>query len=798
MKNKFFITILLSLISNSLFAENVSIKSKNIILDKNNETSIFERDVIIVTKDGKRIKSQFAEYNKKNGLIKLEKDIKVIDKENNEMQAEYAEYDSNKKKFKTFGVTKIITNKNYIIESEDVTFDNLKKIIFSKKNSYIIDKDQNKIFLDNFEYGTDNSIFKSIGYIRIKDKAKNTYEFSQIYIDTNNKEILGTDVKSFFNDKNFKVNEKNKPRIFANTIRLSKEQSLFNKSRFTLCDYRENDKCPPWTIQASEMLHDNKKKTIFYEHAVVKVYDIPIFYLPKLSHPDPTVERRSGFLPPKFSDTKNLGMGISVPYFWDIAKDKNFTLTNRIFVDENPLFTGEYHQAFMNSNFLADFGFTEGYKKTSNKKKPGDKSHFFSKFVKNFSGDKSESTISISTQNVSNDKYLKLYKIESNLVDYNSNTLTNSINFTKESENVFFGFNSSIYETLNENYNDKYEYIFPEITIDKNLISNEKYGNIDLQTNYKVRKYDTNKYTNFLVNDLSMNSNEIFYASGFKGRILANIKNINYETKNIDLYKDDTTNELFGAIGYQSEIDFKKINNYSSHFLKPKILLRYAPGDMRKESSGIRLNPINAFSLDRLNNLNNFETGLSSTIGFDYKIKNKDRDFDFSVAQILSEKENKKMASKTSLDEKLSDLVASANFDINDKISFDYNFSVDQNYSQFNYNEISTKIDFNPVKINFNYLQEAKHIGDQEYFKTKINFEKDEHGLFSFETKRNLITNSSEFYNLSYEYTNDCLRAGLVYRREFYNDSELEPENSLMFQITLIPFGNINSPSFAQ
>ena len=87
--------------------------------------------------------------------------------------------------------------------------------------------------------------------------------------------------------------------------------------------------------------------------------------------------------------------------------------------------------------------------------------------MKNFSGDKSESTISISTQNVSNDKYLKLYKIESNLVDYNSNTLTNSINFTKESENVFFGFNSSIYETLNENYNDKYEYIFPEITIDK-------------------------------------------------------------------------------------------------------------------------------------------------------------------------------------------------------------------------------------------------------------------------------------------------------------------------------------------
>ena len=42
------------------------------------------------------------------------------------------------------------------------------------------------------------------------------------------------------------------------------------------------------------------------------------------------------------------------------------------------------------------------------------------------------------------------------------------------------------------------------------------------------------------------------------------------------------------------------------------------------------------------------------------------------------------------------------------------------------------------------------------------------------------------------------LRAALVFRREFYNDSELEPENSLMFKITLVPFGNIDSPSFSQ
>ena len=102
------------------------------------------------------------------------------------------------------------------------------------------------------------------------------------------------------------------------------------------------------------------------------------------------------------------------------------------------------------------------------------------------------------------------------------------------------------------------------------------------------------------------------------------------------------------------------------------------------------------------------------------------------------------------------------------------------------------------MNIDFGYLQEKKHIGNQDYFTTKLNYKNKKNSLVSFETKRDLITNSAEFYNLSYEYTNDCLKAGLVYRREFYNDSEIEPENSLMFKITLIPFGNINSPTFGK
>ena len=82
------------------------------------------------------------------------------------------------------------------------------------------------------------------------------------------------------------------------------------------------------------MLHDNLKKTIYYNSAVVKVYDFPIFYFPRLSHPDPTVERRSGFLIPSFYDSKKFRNWCFNTLFFDLGVDKNFTLTNRLYTTE--------------------------------------------------------------------------------------------------------------------------------------------------------------------------------------------------------------------------------------------------------------------------------------------------------------------------------------------------------------------------------------------------------------------------------------------------------------------------------
>ena len=769
MKNSFYILLLSIFFFHPLLAENLNIQSSEISIDKESRLTIFKGGV--VAKDHK----------------------------NNVFKTDYAEYKKDLKFLKSRGKTTVLTSEGYLIIGQNIVFDNKNGYIKSDSKTTVKDLEENNIFLENFEYSVNESFFKSIGKIKIIDTNNNSYNFSQIFIDEKKREIIGTDIKAFLNQENFKINKNNKPRVFANTVKIENQNSEFTKSIFTLCDYRKDDKCPPWSLQASKMFHDKKKKTIYYDNAVIKVYDLPIFYLPKLSHPDPTVKRRSGFLPPSFSDSKNLGSGFETPYYWDLGMDKDFTLTTKLFSSEHPLFLGEYRQAFKQSNLVSNFGYTEGYKDTNENKLAGSKYHFFSKFVKKFKNEKgADNEFKLDIQRVSNKKYLKLYKINDDLINYENDTIENSLSFAHEDEDLFLGIKASVYEDLTETKkNDEYEYILPDIIMDKNLFSSNKYGYADLQSNLVFHNYETNKFTKFLINDIDWKYNQINYPSGIKGRLLGKLKNVNYEAKNTSIYKSDTTNELFGAVGFLAEINlFKKMRDNATHLFTPKMLFRYAPGQMRKETENTRLNHSNVFKLDRLNTNKNFENGLSATLGFDYEINNSDNKLDFSIAQIINEKENQNMPSSSSLNQRFSDVIGHSELEINDNISLNYDFALDQNYKSLNYNELSANFDFNSIKFDFGYLQEKEHIGDQEYIRSKIDLTQNQYGTFSAETKRNLITNSAEYYDLSYEYTNDCLRAGLVYRREFYNDSELEPEDSLMFKITLTPFGDINSPSF--
>ena len=187
MKNKISFIIIFFFFSNA-FAENILITAKDISIDKKSNISIFENEVVVKTRD-KILKSEFAKYNKSKGFLILRKNISILDEKNNKIFTDYAEYYENEELIKTIGKTQMQTVENYTLNSEDVLVDNKNQFIKSNKKSSLIDEDGNQIFLENFEYSLQKSLFKSIGSVEILDGKENKYEFSQVYIDTKKKKF---------------------------------------------------------------------------------------------------------------------------------------------------------------------------------------------------------------------------------------------------------------------------------------------------------------------------------------------------------------------------------------------------------------------------------------------------------------------------------------------------------------------------------------------------------------------------------------------------------------------------------
>ncbi|MDB9760355.1 LPS assembly protein LptD [Pelagibacteraceae bacterium] len=779
MKNNFFyIFVLIFIFFNlKLLSQELEISSSKIQYDDANKITILEGNVKSVDEKGNKIFSEYAKYNKIDGVIE------------------------------TVGETKIITSNGYEVLGSNVIFSDKKKIIYSNYKTQIIDNDSNKVFVDMFNYSIQTNIFFSKGNIEILDINSNKYNFSEIYIDEKKRKIIGSDAKAFLNNDKITIDGNNEPRLFANTMSLSKNVSTLDKGIFTYCKNRENEKCPPWALQSKKIKHDLAKKTIYYDNVVLKIYDFPIFFSPKFSHPDPTVKRRSGLLVPSLNNSSTLGSGFSLPYFWDIKKDRDVTFTPKIYLTENPLMLAQYRQAFYKSFLFIDSGYTQGYKKTDNKKTPGGRSHFFVNYIaKLIEGDEKKSTFELNLQKVSNDTYFKIYDINTALIKSDLNILESTANYTYQNKDFYFNLNPSFYEDITKIGNQRYEYLLP-LSIEKNLIVSEKYGFTDISSELKIRNYDTNKHTNFLVNDFNWKSKKWLSNLGFDNQFLGLAKTVNYKAAKTTEYKNKQNNsELQTALGFFSKLALYKNDNINKniHTLTPKFLLRYAPGHMRNIEGG-RLNYRNLFNINKVDKFDVVESGLSTSIGFDYKKNQLDSGknvgelkYSFSAGQVISAEENLDMPSSTTLDQKFSDVVGKANFKINNQIDLNYDFSLDQNYKNFNYNEIGTNINFDTAKFNVSYLQEKNHIGNQEFIQSKVDLRLNNATEISLSGKRNLLTRSSEFYNLSYNYINDCLKAGIAYRREFYTDRDIEPKNNLMFTISIVPFAEINSPSFTK
>ena len=129
---------------------------------------------------------------------------------------------------------------------------------------------------------------------------------------------------------------------------------------YTACEPCEEDPDAPlvWQLLASEVVHDQEEQRIIYRDARLEMLGVPILYTPYFSHPDGSVDQKSGFLTPSFGFDSELGANITQSYYWAIDQDKDATVGTMVATDVNPLLLGEYRQRFENASIEVSGGIT--------------------------------------------------------------------------------------------------------------------------------------------------------------------------------------------------------------------------------------------------------------------------------------------------------------------------------------------------------------------------------------------------------------------------------------------------------
>lgn len=119
------------------------------------------------------------------------------------------------------------------------------------------------------------------------------------------------------------------------------------------CQVCINRPVPLWSIRASRVIHDQQKHQLYFYNAQLRIMDIPVFYLPRLRLPDPTVRRATGFLAPRIRANSQIGTGLHIPYFITIGDHADLLLAPFISPKTTTL-EGRFRQEFSSGNLTFD------------------------------------------------------------------------------------------------------------------------------------------------------------------------------------------------------------------------------------------------------------------------------------------------------------------------------------------------------------------------------------------------------------------------------------------------------------
>ena len=559
---------------------------------------------------------------------------------------------------------------------------------------------------DKLTYDRQNDILTAEGNVSIMH-TDGTVVFSEYarLSDKMSKATI-TEVKAILADKS---------RIAAQRIKqTANKDKHFFYAVYSPCDVCENNPKPLWSLKARKITHDASNKDVYYRSAFLSFKDVPVLYTPFMSHPDPSVKRRSGFLTPSMASNNYLGTALELRYFINISDHEDLLLTPVFSSDQDIILGGRYRKMLysgeldMSGTIMKDKDTDEIRGNIVAKGRYEINDLWVANMDINYASDgaylkdlslpgKTETwlTSKISAERFDNRNYASIEGYSYKLVSHSLRT--------------------SDIDTYKQREYSK-PYILPlatyEYITESNSIGAYFKNTFNIASIY--REHDETQTQRATM----INSWNLPYTSPFgeKYRLTASLKSDFYYVDDYFNNKNENytgvVGRIFPQLGMEWRLPFVKATESSRQIVEPIIVAVAAPNggnDVDKipneDSLNAQFDDSNILDLDRYAGYDRNDTGSRISYGFNWSAYGNvlGRTSSF-FGQTYYVKKNESFAQTMGNDSHFSDYVGRIFAAPNSYIDFNYRFRLDKNNFSMKYTEINTRIGTSMISAYISFI----------------------------------------------------------------------------------------------
>ncbi len=240
-----------------------------------------------------------------------------------------------------------------LLTADQVTFDEENSLVTASGNVELA-QGKRSVRADKISYNQKTKVVTATGNIRLVEPSGDIVFADYAELTDDLKDVFIENIRVLMTDNG----------RMAGTEGERREGRLtrVNRGVYSPCDLcKEDPSRPPlWQIRAVRIVHDNEEHEVRYRDATMEIFGIPVAYTPYLSHPDPSVDRKSGFLTSSFGNSSNLGAFVKTHYYWDIGPDQDATFDLNYYTQQGPLLGGQYRKRFENGRLELEGAITRG------------------------------------------------------------------------------------------------------------------------------------------------------------------------------------------------------------------------------------------------------------------------------------------------------------------------------------------------------------------------------------------------------------------------------------------------------